>query len=207
MTYTELRQLLLDFASNYETSFESHIPEFVQAAEQRIMEDAALPAQQRATTVPTAIGVADVSLAAVPGYLSVDSLHIVVAGSHLPMDNKTEEYLRAAFPNPSITGQPRLYTIDDEVTIKVAPTPNAVYTLELRYYARPPSIVDADETWLSINFPFALQYGALRDVAVYLKEEADVVAMYEGKYAEAIKQVQAFSARRAFIDYYRTRGQ
>lgn len=207
MTYVELKQLLMDFPSNNEASFEAHIPEFVRATEQRMMQDAKLPLQQLSAQVLTIPGDPSVSLSAVTGYLSVDSLHVVVDGAYRPLDNKDEEYLRAAFPNPAVTGTPRLYCVDDETTLKLAPTPAVEQTLELRYYAHPPSIVDVGTTWLGTHFPFALQYGALRDVAVYLKEEPDVVAMYEGKYAEALTQLNTFAARRAFVDAYRTRGQ
>ena len=60
-------------------------------------------------------------------------------------------------------------------------------------------------TWLSTNYEFALLYGALRDAAIYLKEEADVVAMYEGKFTEAMVEIKQFGEQRASVDTYRTR--
>jgi hypothetical protein len=63
--------------------------------------------------------------------------------------------------------------------------------------------VDVSTTWLGDNFEFALQYGALRDAAVFLKEEADVVAMYEAKYQEALAQVKAFGMIGRSDDYRR----
>jgi hypothetical protein len=206
MTYTELKQAIQDFASNYETSFVSHIDQFIKTTEHRIIADAQLPLEQNATTLSTAIGVSSIDVSGVTGYLSVDSIAVTVAGEYRYLYNKDEEYMREAFPLPSATGVPRLYNVYDDKTLKLAPTPNAVYPLELRYYSYPTSIVSASTSWLGTNFDQALLYGALRDAAVYLKEEADVVAMYEAKYQEGLAQVKAFGDKRGSLDSYRTRG-
>lgn len=207
MTYTELKQAIQDFASNYETSFVGHIDQFIQMTEKRIVNDAKLPLEQSAATLATTVGVATINVGTVTGYLAVESIAVTVGGAYSYLDNKEEEYLRSAFPNPSALGKPRLYTVYDHQTLKVAPTPDAIYPVELRYTSYPASIVTTATSWLGTNYEFALLYGAMRDAAVYLKEEPDVIAMYEGKYNEAMGQVKAFAEDRASVDSYRTRGQ
>jgi hypothetical protein len=206
MTYTELKQAIQDYASNYEPSFISHIDQFIQMTEKRIVNDAQLPLEQSSTTMSTVVGVATLNVGAVTGYIAVDSIAVVVSGAYSYLDNKEEEYLRTAFPNLSTLGKPRLYTVYDHQTLKVAPTPDAIYSVELRYTSYPTSIVTSITSWLGTNYEFALLYGSMRDAAIYLKEEPDVVAMYEGKYAEAMGQVKTFAKDRASVDSYRTRG-
>lgn len=205
MNYVELSTLIENMTSNHEASFLTAIPQFVRATEQRIIQDAKLPLQQNSTTIPTVAGVDTINVGAVNGYLAVDSLAVTVGNSYRYLDNKEEEFLRAAFPNPTVQGTPRLYNVYDHATLKLAPSPDAVYTLQLRYFSYPNSIVDTGTSWLGTNFPFALQYGSLRDAAIYLKEEADVIAMYERMYAEAMTEIKNFADKRASVDNYRTR--
>jgi hypothetical protein len=206
MTYTELKQALQDYASNNETSFVAHINDFIDMTEKRIIQDANLPLQQNSTQLTANVNSPLLDVSAVAGYLSVDSLAINVAGAYTYLDNKEEEYMRMAYPNPNTTGKPRLYNVYDHQTLKLAPTPDIAYLLELRYFSYPTSIVLSGTSWIGTNFPQALLYGAMRDVAVYLKEEPDIVAMHETKYAEAMSQVKGFADKRAHVDSYRARG-
>lgn len=84
--------------------------------------------------------------------------------------------------------------------------PDSGYVTTLRYLGYPPSIVDTETSWLGDNYEFALQYGALRDAAVYLKEEADVVEMYNKSYMEALGQLKTFGEARSRTDTYRRKG-
>lgn len=208
MTYTELKQAIQDYASNNETSFVAHIDEFIVMTEKRIVQDARLPLEQSSTVLTLTPSTPDLSLTALTDFTSVDSVAINVAGVYTYLDNKDEEYMRMAFPNITATGKPRLYCVHDQAALQFAPTPDIAYSVELRYLSYPTSLtVTGTTTWLSLNYEFALLYGALRDAAVYLKEEADVVAMYESKYAEALGQITTFGSKRASVDRYRTRGE
>lgn len=206
MNYTELKQSIQDYAGNTEASFVSHIADFVRMTEKRIYIDADLPVARASVQTATTIGLNTVDLAAIaPSFLSVDSFAVIVAGSHRYIDNKDAEYLRTAFPNSSTQGVPRLYTVDTHETLVMAPTPDAVYTIELQYMRYPDSMVDTNTSWLGGKFDQALLYGSMRDAAIYLKEEADVIAMYETKYTEALGQVVGFGEKRASVDKYRKR--
>jgi len=207
MTYVELAAALQAFPQDAEPTFLAQIPTFVRMTERRIVLEAELPLTRTSTTLSTAIGVATLSLSAVSGYQSVESFAVQVAGAYQYLDNKQEEFLRAAFPDPTVVAAPRLYSVDTENELTLAPTPDAIYTVQLRYWAYPASIVDTGTSWLGDNFDDALLYGALRDAAMYLKEEADIVAMYESKYAEALARIQKFAGTRATLDTYRKRGQ
>lgn len=208
MNYTALKTMVQDMASNYETSFVAHLDEFIRFTEKRIIQDVDIPLEQQTATLTAVIGNNALSLVGLVGFIAVDSIALDLPTGYVYLDNKDEEYLRQAFPNAASTGQPRLYCIYDPTTLKIAPTPAAAYTLSLRYSSYPESITTAPTgtTWLGDNFEWLLVYGVMRDAAVYLKEEVDVVQMYEVKYAEALKQINDFGAARAVIDKYRMRG-
>jgi hypothetical protein len=208
MTYTELKQAIQDYATNYEPSFIGHIDQFLVMTEKRIIMEASLPVEQSATTLTLVPGTSTIDTTTITGYIAVDSMAVTVSGAYAYLDNKDEEYMRTAFPDPTVQGKPRLYNVYDNKTLKLAPTPDQAYPLELRYSSYPQSVTAASSgtTWLSTNFEFALLYGSLRDAAVYLKEEPDVVAMYESKYTEAMNEVIKFGEKKASVDSYRTRG-
>jgi hypothetical protein len=207
MTYNELKQAIQDFATNTEPSFVSHIDQFIVMTEHRIIMEASLPVEQSSTTLTLVPGTNTIDTTSISGYISVDSMAVTVGGAYSYLDNKEEEYMRTAFPNPSTQGKPRLYNVYDNKTLKLAPTPDQAYPLELRYSSYPPSLTATlTTTWLSTNFEFALLYGSMRDAAIYLKEEPDVVAMYENKYTEALNEVIKFGDKKASLDAYRTRG-
>jgi len=70
----------------------------------------------------------------------------------------------------------------------LGPTPDAAYNVELHYYYYPESIttVSGGQTWLGDNFDTVLLYGCLVEAYTYMKGEADLIALYDTKYKEAL---------------------
>jgi hypothetical protein len=58
--------------------------------------------------------------------------------------------------------------------------------VELHYFFYPPSIVDAGTSWLGDNLDSVLLYGALVEAYTYMKGEADMMGLYDGKFKEAL---------------------
>jgi hypothetical protein len=58
--------------------------------------------------------------------------------------------------------------------------------MELHYFFYPPSIVTAGTSWLGDNFDTVLLYGTLVEAYTYMKGEQDMMALYDGKYKEAL---------------------
>ena len=89
----------------------------------------------------------------------------------------------------------------------LAPTPDSSYTAELHYFYRPVSITsggETDTTWLSTNAEMALLYGALIEAYIYMKGEQDVMAMYNGRFQEAMNGVKMLGEAKEVTDEYRT---
>ena len=85
----------------------------------------------------------------------------------------------------------------------MGPTPNANYQVELHYYYYPTSIVDAGTSWLGDNFDSALLYGSLIEAYTYMKGEADMMALYNQKYAEALSLLKNLGDAKQRGDAYR----
>jgi hypothetical protein len=122
-----------------------------------------------------------------------------VTGDYTYLLNKDVNFIREAYPNPTTTGAPKYYalfgpattsggspTITNELTFILGPTPNNAYSVELHYFYYPESITTALTTWLGDNFDTVLLYGSLVEAYTYLKGEADMMALYDGKYKEAL---------------------
>ena len=70
----------------------------------------------------------------------------------------------------------------------VGPTPNAAYSVELHYFYYPESIttVSTGQTWLGDNFESVLLYGSLLEAGTFMKSDPDIMAVYKGRYDEAL---------------------
>ena len=114
-------------------------------------------------------------------------------GDYLYLLNRDVNFIRQAYPNPLQRAQPKHYAIfgpsssdPNELVFIVGPTPDAGYGVELHYYYYPESIVTASTSWLGDNFDTVLLYGSLVEAYTYMKGEADMMALYNGKYQEAL---------------------
>jgi hypothetical protein len=165
---------------------------FIQQAEQRIYNTVQFPSLRKNVTGVTSP--ANKYLACPNDFLSSYSLAVIDAtGSYTYLLNKDVNFIREAYPQPTDTALPKYYALfgpqsgnEAELTFILGPTPNAVYTMELHYFYYPESIVTASTTWLGDNFDTVLLYGTLVEAYTYMKGEQDMMALYDGKYKEAL---------------------
>ena len=91
-----------------------------------------------------------------------------------------------------------------ELTFIMGPTPDAAYNVELHYYYYPESITTANTTWLGDNFDTVLFYGSLVEAYTFMKGEADMVALCDGKYKEALALAKRLGDGLERSDAYRS---
>lgn len=203
MNYTELVAAIEAYPENYEQSFIDNIDNFIRQAEQRIFQMVQPPVLRRNVTATMTTG--NKYLAVPPGFLAVYSLsYIETNGTQHFLINKDVNYVREAFPNPNDLGAPTHYALFDDNTFIMGPAPDQDYGTELHCFVYPPSIVDAGTSWLGDNFEAALMYGALIEAAVFMKEEADVVAMYRTGFESAMAQLADLTDGKERRDAYRS---
>ena len=215
MNYTELTAAICDYTQNFEQDFVANIPVFVQQAEQRIFNTVQFPSIRKNVTGTMS---ANNKYLSCPGdFLATYSIAVIDAtGAYEYLLNKDVNFIRQAYPTPTATGIPKYYAlfgpttagavITDELSFILGPTPNAAYSVELHYYYYPESIsVAADgRTWLGDNFDSVLLYGSLVEAITFMKGEADMVALYDGKYKEALAMAKRLGDGMEKQDQYRS---
>jgi hypothetical protein len=196
-----------------ETSKEQ-VDRFIQQAEQRIYNTVQFPSLRRNMTGNIQSG--NKYLKAPDDFLAVYSLAVIDAlGNYEYLLNKDVNYIRQAYPNPTTdVGTPRHYalfgpaivgnSITDELTFLMGPTPNANYTAELHFYYYPESITTAGTSWLGDNFDTVLLYGSLVEAYTFMKGETDMLAVYDGKYKEALGMAKRLGDGMERQDAYRS---
>jgi hypothetical protein len=167
---------------------------FITQAEQRIYNTVQFPSLRKNVTGETTTN--NKYLGCPTDFLSSYSLAIIDAsGNYEYLLNKDVNFIRQAYPSPTDTAIPRYYalfgpqsTAENELTFILGPTPDATYTVELHYYYYPESIttVSGGQTWLGDNFDTVLLYGSLVEAITFMKGEQDLIALYDGKYKEAL---------------------
>jgi hypothetical protein len=203
MNYSQLTSLIQEYCQSTETSFVANIPNFVQYAEERIYNTVQLPALRQNSTASTTSG--NQYMALPSDWLATYSLAVVDgSGDYQFLLNKDVNFIRQSFPSASSTGLPQYYSVWDDTTMLLGPTPDAAYTLELHYYYYPPSIVNAGTSWVGDNFENVLLYGSLREAYTYLKGEADIIADYDKKYMEGLSQLKRLGDGMDRQDAYRS---
>jgi hypothetical protein len=218
MNYTQLTAAICDYTQNFDQDFVANIPVFMQQAEQRIYNTVQFPSLRKNVTGLTTAN--NKYLSAPNDFLAVYSLAIVDAtGAYEFLLNKDVNFIRQAYPTPTSTGLPKYYalfgptttsgenpSITNELSLILGPTPAAAYTAELHYYYYPESISVAasGQTWLGDNFDSVLLYGALVEAITFMKGEADMVALYNTKYTEALALAKRLGDGMERQDAYRS---
>ena len=187
---------------------------FITQAEERIYNTVQIPALRKNVTGVTTGG--NKYLSCPTDFLSVFAMAVIDgSGNYEYLLNKDVNFLRASYPNPSTTGIPKYYalfgptvvssTITDELSFILAPTPDAIYNVELHYYYYPESITVAADgrTWLGDSYSPVLLYGTLIEAYIFLKGEQDLIAVYEKKYQDALGQLNRLGTGLERGDAYR----
>ena len=220
MNYTQLTDAICDYTQNFDQDFIDNIPVFVQQAEERIFNTVQFPslrknqfslitANNKYVSLPNDF-LAVFSLALVTGVIGAN----LDTGTYEYLLNKDANFIRQAYPTPNDTGEPKYYAlfgptilnsaITTELSLILGPTPDAGYYVELHYFYYPESIVTAGTTWLGDNYDPVLLYGSLVEAITFMKGEADMVTLYNGKYTEALAQAKRLGDGLERQDAYRS---
>ena len=220
MTYAELVAAIQSYTENQfpatyladgsAVSSTSQINTFIKQAEQRIYNSVQFPALRRNVTGFTTPG--NKYLACPQDFLSVYSMAVIdPTGNYEYLLNKDVNFIRQAYPSPNDTAIPKYYALfgpsyynSNELTFILGPTPDILYNIELHYFYYPESIVTANTTWLGDNFDSVLLYGSLVEAYTFMKGEADMVQLYNGKYMEALALAKRLGDGLERSDAYRS---
>jgi hypothetical protein len=203
MTYSELKNLIQNYLENSETTFVNDLPQIIKQAEERILKSVKLPNFRK--NVQGNLTAGNQYLSTPSDFLDNFSLAVISGTTQNFLYFRDVNYIREAYPDTSIQGEPSNYALFDDDTFIVAPTPNVNYTAELHYFYRPASITagaDSGETWLSKNASNALLYGCLIEGYTYMKGSQDLQAEYEKRYFQAVSRLKNLGEADNTIDTY-----
>ena len=203
-TYSQLKTAIQEFTDNTESTFVSNLNNFIEAAEQRILNSVDLQYFRANATGTLTDG--NQYLAMPTDYLASFSLSITSANSKTFLLEKDVNFLQEYNPNSATTGAPVYYAPFDNSNFLLSPTPDSNYVTELHYFYRPDSLTttgDSGTTWLSINAPNAMLYGSLHEAYIFMKGEPDLLQQYEKRFIESMVRLKDYAEARENSDAYR----
>ena len=203
-TYSSLKTAIEDYTENTETTFVTHMDDFIKLSEERILKNVQLQLFRKNTT--GTMTSSNQYLAMPSDFLAPFSLSITSSSVKTFLQFKDVNYVQSFNPNSSTTGTPRYYAIFDITNFIIGPTPDSGYTSELHYFYRPASLTvagDSGTTWLSENATLALLYGCLTEAYTYMKGEQDLLGEYEKRFGESMVALKMFGEAKEVTEDYR----
>jgi len=180
--YTDLQASVAGYLGRSDLTTE--IPDFIRFAELRLGRELRTRQMLNSATAPTIANDAKVALPT--DFLEIRDLFIQ-GNPRRPLTYMSPSaFSREA--RADIIGLPVFYTILAS-EFKFAPIPDAAYTLEILYYAKPTflSTANASNVFLA-NYPDALLYGSLIEAEPYLINDARS-QLWATLYDRAIKNI------------------
>ena len=203
-TYSTLKSAIQNYTDSVETTFVANLDNFIQAAEQRILNSIDL--QYFRKNVTGTVTANNQFLAVPTDYLASFSLSVISSSNKEFLLEKDVNFVQSINPNSATTGTPKYYAFFDINSFILAPTPSADAVAELHYFYRPNSLTaggDSGTTWLSTNAPNAMLYGSLVEAYIYLKGEPDLMKLYTDRFMESLVRLKEYGEARENSDAYR----
>ena len=202
-TFTTLKTAIQDYTQNTESTFVSQLSRFIVNAEERILKECQLDVFRKSSQGSATSG--NQYLSKPTDFLAQNSLSVINSSSKEFLLYKQVTALQDYTPNPATTGTPKYYADWDNDTFLLAPTPDSSYTMELHYFYRPTSITTSSDgtSWLGTNAELGLLYGSLVEAYIFMKGEADLLQVYNGRFQEALQWLKNLGEGLQTRDQYR----
>jgi hypothetical protein len=203
MTYNELVTNIRNYTEVDANVFsDSVINTFITLAENKILRDIDLDVFKIESSANMTSG--NKFLTAPTDILTHRYMMITVAGEQIFLDFRDTSFMKEYWPDGTATGVPKYYSVWDQNTFYIAPTPAQAYAVELGYIYRPAQLSPATPTtWISTNAPEALFYACLIQAYSYTKGPPDMLAYFTNSYREALEGLGIEQQGRRRRDEYR----
>jgi hypothetical protein len=205
MTYDELVTNIRNYAQVGDTEFTLPvINTFITFAENRIMREIDLDVFKKEMT---GVLTASNRFLSTPTDLLTHRYMLIkdfTTSVQIFLDFRDTSFMKEYWKDQTITGVPKFFSVWDQSTFYVAPTPDKSYIVELGFIYRPAQLSSANPTtWISTNAPEALFYACMIQAYSYLKGPADMQAYFENSYAQAVSGLGVEQQGRRRRDEYR----
>jgi hypothetical protein len=203
MTYNELVTNIRNYTEVGSNVFtEPVINVFITFAENRILRDIDLDVFKLEVTANLT---ANNKFLTAPTNILTHRYLIVTSGTdQIFLDFRDTSFMKEYWPNGATTGIPKYYSVWDENTFYIAPTPSSALAVELGYIYRPPQLSSTNTTtWISTNAPEALFYACLIQAYSYTKGPPEMMATFDASYKQALQGLGIEQQGRRRRDEYR----
>jgi hypothetical protein len=203
MTYDELVTNIRNYTEVDSNVFSnSVINTFITMAENRILRDIDLDVFKLEVAANMTTG--NKFLSTPSDILTHRYLMITSDGDQIFLDFRDTSFMKEYWADGTATGIPKYYSVWDQNTFYVAPTPNANFAVELGYIYRPTQLSASNTTtWISTNAPEALLYACLIQAYSYTKGPLEMLQYFENSYKQAIQGLGIEQQGRRRRDEYR----
>jgi hypothetical protein len=187
MTYNELITNIRNYTDVEDNVFTNDVCNtFILMAENRILRDIDLDVFK--LEVAGAMTSGNKFLTTPSDILTHRYLMITKDGEQVFLEFRDTSFMKEYWPDGSATSTPKFYSVWNQNTFYIAPTPDDNYTVELGYIRRPEQLSATNpETWVSTNAPEALLYACLIQAYSYTKGPAELMGYFENSYKQAIQ--------------------
>ena len=188
MTYDELVTNIRNYTEVDANVFSnSVINTFITMAENRILRDIDLDVFKKEVTGTMTTG--NKFLSAPTDILTHRYMILTPAnGDQIFLQFRDTSFMKEYWADGADTGTPKFYSVWDQNTFYVAPTPNANFSVELGYIYRPAQLSSTNTTtWVSNNAPEALLYACLIQAYSYTKGPLEMLQYFENSYKQSIQ--------------------
>ena len=204
MNYSELVTNIRGYTEVDSNVFpDSVINTFITMAENRILRDIDLDVFKKEATANL---IADSRFLPMPGNILTHRYIMVTDdnGDQIFLDFRDTSFMKEYWPDYKETGVPKYYSVWDDETFYIAPTPASALSVQLGYIVRPEQLSSTNTTtWVSTNAPEALLYACLIQAYSYTKGPLELVQYFENSYKQAIQGLGIEQQGRRRRDEYR----
>jgi hypothetical protein len=203
MTYDELVTNIRNYTDVGANVFSSAVIDtFITMAENQILREIDLDVFKLEVTGNLTSG--NKFLTAPSDILTHRYLMVKVNDNQIFLDFRDTSFMKEYWPDGTETGVPKYYSVWDQNTFYVSPTPVQSYDVELGYIYRPAQLSSANpNTWISTNAPEALLYACLIQAYSYTKGPVEMMQYFRQSYKEAVQGLGVEQQGRRRRDEYR----
>lgn len=189
MTYSSLVANLEDYLQRYKDPVLKNIPLFIMFAQQRIPREMKILGFREEVTGNFDGTAQSSGLMAKPADWRKTIAFYVGTGVqnnvHTPVYERTYEYIRTVYPNPTISGTPRYYGDADYNHWLIGPSPSTSFPFKIPYYGTLTFLDETTQTnWLTVNAPDMLLYASLMEAIPFVKAD-ERIPVWQSMYAQA----------------------
>jgi len=174
--YVSLQSAVVEYlARDQDTTLIARVPSFIQLAEAKFNRQLFHRQMEQRSIAVVDLSSAEPEFIALPSdFQSMRRIRLSSVSGKPTLEYRSgaqiDEYRASTADVPA---QPRYFTIfGDEM--ELAPTPDAVYTIEMVYRRLIPPLATSGTNWLLTSAPDLYLYGALLEAAPYIKEDARI---------------------------------